>query len=107
MIQAGIEASKKEQALDIIKKQLEDIKNGAVSEQEFQQTKALMSNGLRSIVDSPIECISFDFANLYLSMEQSVAERIQSMEEITVNDVQDVAKEVSIDVIYCLKGGDQ
>lgn len=106
-IQSGIEVEDYERAVDIIRNQLEAMKQGEISESEIEQTRAMLSNHLREIQDSAYELISLDFNTVLSGKERSVHSLLQEVNAVDLAAIQEVAKQVQLDTIYFLrdKGG--
>ncbi|MBD0380293.1 EF-P 5-aminopentanol modification-associated protein YfmF [Paenibacillus sedimenti] len=102
-LQSGIEMQNYEKAVDIIRKQLQAMEQGDISETEMSQTKAMISNQLRELQDSAFELISFDFNAILSGKERTVAGLIESVERVDVPAIAEAAKRVQLDTIYFLR----
>lgn len=102
-IQSGIEIQNYDQAVQIIRKQLEAMEQGAISELEMAQTKAMIVNQLREIQDSAFEMIGFDFNNILSGRERSVPELIADIGKSTMESVRQAAQGIRLDTIYFLR----
>lgn len=102
-IQSGIEFQNYSKALDIIKKQLQAMQDGDLSDLEMNQTKAMLNNALKEMQDSAYELISFDFNSIFAGRERSADEMIHAVNEMERNEIQRVARQVSLDTVYFLK----
>lgn len=106
-IKTGIETSNYDKALDIIKKQLEEMKNGNITDEEFDSAKQLITSNLRLIKESQEDLISYYFDQKLYDENLSVSEYIEQLEKVTKQDVIDIAKDINIDTIYFLHGEDK
>ena len=102
-IRCGIEIANYEKAVEIIKEQLEDMKNGKFTEEDIKNAKKYMTSGIESIQDEQDSEITY-----YLGQELSqklitFKEYAQKIEEITVEDVKEVANKIKINTIYFLR----
>ncbi|WP_028589350.1 EF-P 5-aminopentanol modification-associated protein YfmF [Paenibacillus massiliensis] len=102
-IQSGIEIPNYEQAVKIIRQQLDDMRSGNISELEMSQTKAMIRNLLKETQDSAFEMISYDFNRQLSGKDRSVDELLAQIEAVTVQDVQDAADTFHLDTIYFLR----
>jgi predicted Zn-dependent peptidase len=102
-IQSGIEIENYEKAVDIIRKQLEAMENGEISDIELSQTKAMISNQLRETEDSAFEMIGFDFNTVLSGRERTVSQIIEEINQIGTAEIQQVARGVKLDTIYFLR----
>lgn len=102
-IRCGIEIVNYEKAVEIIKEQLEDMKNGKFTEEDIKNAKKYMTSGIESIQDEQDSEITY-----YLGQELSqklitFKEYAQKIEEITAEDVKEVANKIKINTIYFLR----
>ncbi|PYI50446.1 EF-P 5-aminopentanol modification-associated protein YfmF [Paenibacillus flagellatus] len=102
-IQSGIEFANYEKALAIIKEQIGQMAEGAITELEMSQTKAMIRNQLRESQDSAFETISLDFNNQLSGVVRSAADLIEQVERIGVEDIRRVAGRVKLDTVYFLR----
>ncbi|GIO29933.1 MULTISPECIES: EF-P 5-aminopentanol modification-associated protein YfmF [Paenibacillus] len=103
-IQSGIEIQNYEKALEIIKKQLEEMRAGNITDLEMSQTKAMIRNLLLEIDDSAFEMIAYDFNRQFSGKDRQRAELLQQVEAIRIEDVKAAADTFELDTIYFLKG---
>jgi predicted Zn-dependent peptidase len=102
-IQSGIEIANFEKAVTIIKQQLEAMKNGDISDEEMEKTRALLTNQLREQQDRPVELIQFHYSSLLAGKNRTVQSLLEEIRNIRREDVQNVAQKVSLDTIYFLR----
>lgn len=106
LVQAGIEAENRDKVIELIEAQLEALQNQEFSENEFQQTKAMLINQLLSGYDLPRflreqASTQMLFKDIDLSPE-AVIRRIQ---DVTMDEVAVIAKKVTLQAAYFLEGG--
>nr|WP_313639264.1 pitrilysin family protein [Paenibacillus sp.] len=106
-IQSGIEAQNYGKAVEIIEKQLDEMKAGNISDLELSQTKAMIRNQLSEIQDSAFEMISFDFNRQLSGKERTADQLLQQVEQISAEDVKAAAETVQLDTIYFLTGKEE
>lgn len=102
-IRCGIEIANYEKAVKIIKEQLEDMKNGKFTEEDIKNAKKYMISGIESIQDEQDSEITY-----YLGQELSqklitFKEYAEKIEEITKDDVKEIANKININTIYFLR----
>ncbi|MEC0246148.1 pitrilysin family protein [Paenibacillus chitinolyticus] len=102
-IQSGIEMQNYEKAVDIIRKQLEDMRTGFISDIELSQTRAMIANQLREMQDSAFEQIAFDFNAVLSGKERTVQELIDGVTNTNIAEIQQAAEGVFLDTIYFLR----
>lgn len=103
-IKTGIESSNYEKTVDIIKKQLEEMKNGNITDDEFNSAKQLMVSSLKLIYESQEDLIAYYFDQKLYDENLKLNEYIENIEKVTKEDVINLAKEVKLDTIYFLCG---
>lgn len=103
MMMSGIEIDKYEQAVAIMKEQLQMMKNGEISEQELTQTKATLRNQLLEIQDNARTIIDFTYNGRLAGKPKTLEEMLEKIEQVTVKDIINIAQKVEIDTIYFLR----
>jgi predicted Zn-dependent peptidase len=106
-IQSGIETQNYGKAVDIIEKQLEEMKAGNISDLELSQTKAMIRNQLSEIPDSAFEMISYDFNRQLSGKDRSAEQLLGQVEQIGAEDVKAAAETFQLDTIYFLTGKEE
>lgn len=106
MVMSGIENAKYEQALTIIKEQLVAMQNGDFTEEELQQTKAVVKNQLLEMIDVPRGLVEILYHNVIANSTISLDEWLIKADEPTKEDVMAVAKKIELDTIYFLAGSE-
>jgi len=102
-IQSGIEIPNYEKAVTIIKQQLEEMKNGNITDLEMSQTKAMIRNLLKEMQDSAFEMIAYDFNRQLSGKERTPEELLGQIEQISKQDVREAAEQFRLDTIYFLR----
>jgi predicted Zn-dependent peptidase len=103
MIQAGINIENVEQATHIIHEQLAAIARGDVCEDELLQTKAMIANDYREMADSPGQLAHFALVQGVERTPRQIAELLAAVEQVTVEDLKEMAQKVSLDTVYFLR----
>jgi predicted Zn-dependent peptidase len=102
-IQSGIEIPNYEKAVTIIKQQLEEMKNGNITDLEMSQTTAMIRNLLKEMQDSAFEMIAYDFNRQLSGKERTPEELLGQIEQISKQDVREAAEQFRLDTIYFLR----
>lgn len=102
-IRTGIELQNFEKTLQVIKEQLEAIKNGDVTEDEINAGRELIIASLRMIQESQEDIISFNFDQELFGENLSIDKYIEKLQNVTKNDIIETAKNVKINTIYYLE----
>lgn len=103
-IKTGIKTSNYEKAVDIIKKQLEEMKNGNITDDEFESAKNLITSNIRLMKESQEDLIAYYFDQKLYEENLSVNQYIEKLENVTKQEVIDIAKDIKLDTIYFLQG---
>ncbi|KRN06027.1 peptidase [Liquorilactobacillus sucicola DSM 21376 = JCM 15457] len=103
-VQAGIQPKNKMAVQEIITKQLEDIKNGEILQNEFQDTKKALKNSFLSRLDSPTNNLDQALINILMKRNVSVQEWLQDLDAVSLDDVVEAAQKTKLQSIYFLDG---
>ena len=102
-INCGIEIKNYEKALDIIKKQIEDMKNGNFTQEEIDNAKKIVISTIETIKDEQDSQISYYFGQELSGNNISIEEYIKRIEKVKKEDIVNIANKVAINTIYFLK----
>ena len=103
LIRAGIEIENYKKALDIINKQLEDMKNGNFTDEDMQNAKNLIIATIENIPEEQDTEISYYFGQELANLNVSVEEYKNKIENVTKEQIVEVANSVTTNTIYFLK----
>lgn len=103
-IKTGIKNENYEKTLEIIKKQLQDMKEGNITDKEFRDAKQLIISSLKLIPEQQEDLIAFTYDQKIFGENQSIDEYISNISKVTKEDVIEIAKKIDIDTIYFLYG---
>lgn len=104
MVMSGVEVQNYEKAVSIIKEQMIAMKNGDFTEEEFEQTKAVIQNQLLETIDTAYGIVEIVYHNVIASMNRSFEDYLEGIEKVTKEEVVKVANKIELDTIYFLKG---
>ena len=99
----GIEISNYEKALDLIKKQIEDIRKGDFTEEEVENAKKAIISSIETIDDEQDTSITYYFGQEMSGNQKSVDEYIERIGKVTKEDIIQVANKVETNTIYFLR----
>ena len=104
LIQSGIEEENYEKALSEILNQLDIMKNGEFTDEDFNSSIIALCDAFKGVEDSPVAVCNF-----YSSQEAdkeiiSGGEFAKKISAVTREQVIECAKKVSVDTVYLLKG---
>lgn len=101
-ITAGIETVNFEKTIGLIKKEVEDMNNGVISENELEFAKKFVKNNLRSLKDS-IWSLSDYYYNLSnQGRNETVEEFLEKIESVKVDDIKRISSNIQLDTVYFL-----
>ncbi|TYS16224.1 insulinase family protein [Rossellomorea vietnamensis] len=104
MVMSGIDGKNYDQAVTIIKEQMQAMKNGDFTEGEIQQTKAVIRNQLLETIDTPRGLVEILYHNVVSGQKIELDHWLESIEKVTKEEITTVAKKVNMDTIYFLTG---
>ena len=103
IVNSGIEISNYEKALELIKKQIEEMKEGKFTEEEIENGKKGIIAAIKTISDEQDTGVTYYFGQELSGTNVSEEEYIKKIENITKEDIINVANKVKINTIYFLK----
>lgn len=105
-IRCGIEIENFDKALEIIKKQLEDMKNGNFTQEDLKNAKKYMVSGIESIQDEQDSEVTYYIGQELSEEFTTFEEYLEKTEKVTMQDIKDVANSININTIYFLKNNE-
>lgn len=102
-VNCGIEIANYEKALELIKKQIEDMKNGDFTQEDIENSKKGIIATIKSIDDEQDTAISYYYGQELGQAKVSLEEYQEKIEKIQKDDIVNIAKKVSINTIYFLR----
>ena len=102
-IRAGIEIPNYEKAVRLIKEQLEIMKKGEFSDEAFASAKEYVKSGVTAIETEQDTGIVYYIGQEISKSNTSIEEYLKNIEEITREDIVEIAQNVQINTIYFLK----
>ena len=92
-----------EKTLEIIRKQLEDMRNGKFSDEDIENAKKSIISGIRSIDDEQDTEITYFFGQELTGEKTLTEEYIRNIEKVTKEGIIKIANSLQINTIYFLK----
>ncbi len=103
-VNAGIENQNFELTRDAVLAQLEAVKSGDFSDDDFENAKISLSSGYSSISDSITSLEAWYVPRIFRADTETVADRIEKIKKVTREDVIKAAEKITPEVIYFLRG---
>lgn len=102
-IKCGIDIPNYEKAMEIIRKQLEDMKNGEFTEEDIENAKKGIISSIKSIDDEQDTEITYFFGQELGTGKTSLEQYIEKVQNVSKEDIVKVANSISVNTIYFLK----
>ena len=92
-----------EKAVEIIKKQLDDMKKGDFTKEDLENAKKYIISGINSIKDEQPSEITYYIGQELSEICTTFEEYISKIEQVNMEDVTNIANSISINTIYFLR----
>ncbi|MFY9217053.1 MAG: pitrilysin family protein [Tepidanaerobacteraceae bacterium] len=102
IVSSGIDFDDRERAIEIINQQLEDIREGKISDYEFDSTIKCLVNSFKEAADNPAMIISLYLDGILNGVQRSTKEIIENLYKVTKTDVVNVAERICLDTVFFL-----
>ncbi len=103
-VNAGVEFENFQKAYDEILLQLDELKKGVISEQEFTAAKMALVNSLNSYYDDQLYMQSFYLGEKIAGTNYDIDYYIEKINAVTIDDVVKAAENIKLDSVYYLTG---
>ncbi|SDN29875.1 EF-P 5-aminopentanol modification-associated protein YfmF [Alkalicoccus daliensis] len=107
IVMAGIDSAKFDEASSIIDQQLEDMKNGDFTEEDIEQTKAVLINQILETIDVPRGRVELEYHGSIIGEEWTAEKWIEKIKKVTKDEIISAAKQVEKDTVYFLSGKEE
>ena len=102
MVTAGIEIDKYEKALSCIKKEIEDMKLGNITDEEVNDAKVNLITAYKSFNDKQSSIINLYMGQRFLGIVEDIDTMIKKIEAVTKEDVVRIANKLELEITYFL-----
>ena len=103
-IQSGIEEENYEKALKEIFNQIDVMKNGKFTQEDFDSSIKALADAFKGVEDSPVAVCTFYSSQVFDDEIVSGKEYAEKICAVTRDQVTECAKRISIDSVYLLAG---
>ncbi|MTI66566.1 MAG: insulinase family protein [Firmicutes bacterium] len=103
LITSGIEFHKYEKSLDIIKKQVNQMKKGNFNNDNITQAKNAIITSVKSLIDDNYSISEFYLTQTLTKDKRNIDEIIKDIENVSKDDIINAFNKIELDTIYFLK----
>ncbi len=102
-IRCGIQIENYEKALDLIKVQLENLKNGKFEEEDVENAKTYLISSLKNVAEEQDTEVIYYIGQEISKTNMSLEEYISKVEAVTKDQIVELANSIQINTIYFLR----
>ena len=102
-IRAGIEIQNYQKALDTIKQQLEDMKNGNFTDKDIKDSKELIVASIEGISEEQDTEITYYYGQELADRFVNLKEYMEKIREVTKEQIIQIAQNIKVNTVYFLK----
>ena len=102
-ISCGIEIENYEKALEIIKRQLEDMRRGDFTDEDIENSKKGIISSVKSIEDEQDSTIMYFLGQELTGTNVQISEYIEKTQDVTKEQIVKVANKVKVNTVYFLR----
>ena len=104
LISSGFEMKNYEIAKEAILNQIEEIKNGNISDFELESAQRSVTSGYRQLYDSPFELQSFFLNRALFNITDKIDDAEHKLLTVKKDDIIALAKEIRLDASFFIEG---
>lgn len=104
-ISAGIDAKSFDETVNVVNQQLEDMRQGKISEQELEWTRSSLKTGLLQMYDDLGEQVAMAVDGRMAGRHWSIPDLLKAIDGLGSKDVARVAGEMHLQTTYFLSSG--
>ncbi len=102
IIGSGIDIKEKERAQTLIMEQMGAIKEGRISDYEFDSTIKSLETGINALKDSQLQVVDFNFSQLVAQTHDTLEGVLGKIRRVTKQDVINITGKIQLDTVYFL-----
>jgi len=103
---AGIDVNKRDQALELMQKQVEDTAKGDFTDEELEITRRALATQYRMRLDTPEGQIVHHAGGAAEGSAETIEEVLAGIARVRRSDILAAAERIRLDTVYFLKGVD-
>lgn len=104
LVSCGIEANQAKEAERLILTELKSLQNGEISDEELNMTKKMFENSLRKANDEPASLINLAYNRDIVCKDETVEQYLKRLLAVSKEEICQVAKNITLDTVYLLRG---
>ncbi|MGL5717461.1 MAG: EF-P 5-aminopentanol modification-associated protein YfmF [Paraclostridium sp.] len=102
-VSSGIEVQNYDKTVDLVRKQIESMISGNISDEEITNSKVAMISSMKSLTDSIGGLSDFQFAQDISKTNLEIGDIINYIDKVTKEEIVSAIKEIQLDTIYFLR----
>lgn len=106
LVLSGIQSKNRDKSFEAIMKELSDIQNGNITEDEFEAAKLSLINSYKTLDDSPGALSGWYVSRVMCGSFEDPSDIVNKIQNTTLKEVVEASKLVKLDTVYFLKGDD-
>lgn len=106
VINAGIDNVNFDKAVELITKNVQDMKKGKFTDSDINVAKEFYKTSAESLMESPSRIINEVLTEEILGVEP-LFERVRKIEKVTKKDIMRACKKINMDTVFLLEGGNK
>ncbi len=103
-VSAGIANDSYEKTVSLVKKAIQEMKDGDFDDDDLEEVKSIYKNTCLSFYDNPFDIINSYLVHEYLDYDL-IEDKIKNIQKVTKEDIIKVASKIKLDTVYFLEGG--
>lgn len=104
IVMAGIDSAKFDEASSIIDEQLAAVQQGDFTEEDVEQTQAVLTNQILETIDVPRGRVELEYHGVIVGTEWTAEDWLSAINKVTKEDIIRVAGRIIKDTTYFLHG---
>ncbi|MBN2299925.1 MAG: insulinase family protein [Acholeplasmataceae bacterium] len=105
IISSGVDHLQKDRALTAIKELVIELIENGIHEDELKNAKAYYEYQIKSSLDSQSFLTKRAFIRDLMNHNETIEQRLEAIENVTIKDVEESLRKITLDTIYVLYGG--
>lgn len=106
VINAGIDNVNFDKAVELITKNVQDMKKGKFTDSDINVAKEFYKTSAESLMESPSRIINEVLTEEILGVEP-LSERVRKIEKVPKKDIMRACKKINMDTVFLLEGGNK